>query len=124
MSGGQNSELDLSAAVEKISEMLSGEDAQEKLGGILGALSGGGGQAENSAQSIADDAADFEMMMKMGKVMSKMKSREPSRETALLYALKPYLKKSRREKTDSAVKIMGMLKAFSVLKESGFDFGI
>lgn len=123
MSGGQNSELDLSAAVEKISEMLSGEDAQEKLGGILGALSGGG-QAENSAQSIADDAADFEMMMKMGKVMSKMKSREPSRETALLYALKPYLKKSRREKTDNAVKIMGMLKAFSVLKESGFDFGI
>ena len=124
MSGGENSELDLSAAVEKISEMLSGEDAQEKLGGILGALSGGGGQAGNSAQGIAEDAADFEMMMKMGKVMSKMKTRETGREAALLYALKPYLRKSRREKTDNAVKIMGMLKAFSVLKESGFDFGI
>ena len=123
MSGGQNSELDLSAAIEKISEMFGGEGGQEKLGGILDALSGGT-KPGGPAQGIAEDAADFEMMMKMGKAVSKMKSQEKSRETALLYALKPYLGESRREKTDSAVKIMGMIKAFSALKESGFDFGI
>ena len=51
-----------------------------------------------------------------------MKSESGGKSEALLYAIKPYLRKSRQEKTDSAVKIMGMVRVMNVLKDSGIGF--
>ena len=124
MSEEQIGGIDLSAAIEKVKEMMSGDDGQEKLNSIISAFAGStdsGGDKKH--QTIADEAADFETMVKLSGVMSKMKSQESSREAALLYAIKPFLRESRQAKTDSAVKIIGMLKALKTLKDSGFDFG-
>ena len=63
----------------------------------------------------------MDMMIKLGNVMSAMKTTGNSKNAALLYALKPYLRESRQEKTDSAVKIMGMVKAFALLKDSDLN---
>ena len=116
--------IDLSAAIEKVKEMMSGDDGQEKLNSIISAFANQADSGkQRSAQTIADDAADFETMMKLSGIMSKMKPQSNSREAALLYAIKPYLRESRQAKTDSAVKIIGMLKALKTLRDSGFDFG-
>ncbi len=117
-------ELDLSGAVEKLKEMMSSGEGREQISGIISALSGSdGGEKPPERTAMEEDAADFEMMVKMGKILENVKRRDTGREAELLYALKPYLRESRRAKTDTAVKIMGMIKAFSVLRENGFDFG-
>ena len=67
------------------------------------------------------DMDQMDMMIKLGNVMSAMKTTGNSKNAALLYALKPYLRESRQEKTDSAVKIMGMVKAFALLKDSDLN---
>jgi hypothetical protein len=47
-----------------------------------------------------------------------MEGRE-DKNTALLIALKPHLSLEKQEKVDKAVKIMNILEAVSVLKETG-----
>ena len=118
-------EIDLRGAVEKLKEMMSSGEGREQISGIISALSGseGGGEKPREQTAMEEEAADFEMMVKMGKVLESVKRRDTGREAELLYALKPYLRESRRAKTDNAVRIMGMIKAFSVLRENGFDFG-
>lgn len=122
MDDDKNTGLDLSSAIDTVREMLSGDDGQAKLNNIISAFTGS--DSESGSNSQAPDFNQFDMIIKMGNIMSALKSNGDGKSAALLYALKPYLSPARREKTDSAVKIMGMVKTFSVLKESGFSFDL
>lgn len=117
--------LDLGGAVEKLKEMMGSGEGRDQINSIISALSGSedGNEKPSGKTAIEEDAADFEMMLKMGKAMAGMREKDSGQEAALLYALKPYLREPRRAKTDTAVRIMGMIKAFAVLRENGFDFG-
>lgn len=125
MNEEQNMDFDFGSAIEKIQEMMGTDDGQSKLNNIINAFVGS--DEDNAEQNSQEQGSPFpdmdqmDMMIKLGNVMSAMKTTGNSKNAALLYALKPYLRESRREKTDSAVKIMGMVKAFALLKDSDLN---
>lgn len=125
MNEEQNMDFDFGSAIEKIQEMMGTDDGQSKLNNIINAFVGS--DEDNAEQNNQEHGSPFpdmdqmDMMIKLGNVMSAMKTTGNSKNAALLYALKPYLRESRQEKTDSAVKIMGMVKAFALLKDSDLN---
>lgn len=125
MNEEQNMDFDFGSAIEKIQEMMGTDDGQSKLNNIINAFVGS--DEDNAEQNSQEQGSSFpdmdqmDMMIKLGNVMSAMKTTGNSKNAALLYALKPYLRESRQEKTDSAVKIMGMVKAFALLKDSDLN---
>lgn len=123
MNEEQNMDFDFGSAIEKIQEMMGTDDGQSKLNNIINAFVGSDEDNANSQEqdSPFPDMDQMDMMIKLGNVMSAMKTTGNSKNAALLYALKPYLRESRQEKMDSAVKIMGMVKAFALLKDSDLN---
>ncbi len=127
MSDEQNMDFDFSSAIEKIQEMMSSDEGQSKLNNIINAFVEADEREDTSAAKGNSGFPDLDridrmdMMIKLGKIMSKMKSESEGRDAALLYAIKPYLRESRREKTDSAVKIMGIIRALTILNDSGIN---
>ncbi len=124
MSDEQNTDFDLSSAIEKIQEMMSNDEGQSQLNSIISAFTAGTEEKSESAKGGGgfpdfDGIDQIDMMIKLGNILSAMKSESGGKSEALLYAIKPYLRKSRQEKTDSAVKIMGMVRVMNVLKDSG-----
>lgn len=127
--------LDLSKALEKVQQMLSGENGDGQLGNLIEMLSGT--KDSDTSQAPTDAApnlsslfsaanagdADSEMpfdintVMKLQKLISEMNRQKSDAGSAFLKSLKPFLKKERRDKVDQAVKILGITKAFKVFKE-------
>lgn len=116
--------FDLNSAIEQIQNMMNTNDGQAKLNNIINAFMGedeAPGGKTDSADSAMPDIDQMDLMIKLGSVMSAVKEQKNSQSANLLYAIKPYLRKSRRDKTDGAIKIMGMVKAFALLKDSGIN---
>lgn len=129
-----SADFDVNSAIEQIQSMMSTDDGQSKLNNIINAFVGSDdnenqNQSQNSGNGFSNplsgggmpDMNQMESMLKIGKIMSSIKSQQDSASTNLLYAIKPFLRKSRQEKTDSAIKLMGMVKAFALLKDSGIN---
>lgn len=117
-------DFDLNSAIEQIQNMMNTNDGQAKLNNIINAFMGedeAPGGKTDSTDSAMPDIDQMDLMIKLGSVMSAVKEQKNSQSANLLYAIKPYLKKSRRDKTDGAIKIMGMVKAFALLKDSGIN---
>lgn len=79
---------------------------------------------ENDAGSIFGDMdIDPSQIGKIMSVMSKLKSNRDDDRSRLLLALKPHLSPPRREKVDTAVKLLKLIDLLPLLKDSGiFDF--
>ncbi len=65
-------------------------------------------QKEEAENASFDSAFDLGMMMKLGSMMADLNQEDERMK--LLYDLKPFLSDSRRDKIDSAVKILRLLK--------------
>lgn len=125
-----SADFDMSSAIEQIQSMMSTDDGQSKLNNIINAFVGSNDNPDpNTGNSSSNplsgngmpDLSQMDTMIKLGSIMSTIKSQDDSASTNLLHAIKPFLKKSRQEKTDSAIKLMGMVKAFALLKDSGIN---
>ena len=89
-----------------------------------------GNQDKNHTTSQTDTDSIFGDMdidpAQIGKimsVMSKLKTNRDDERTRLLLALKPHLSPPRREKVDTAVKLLKLIDLLPLLKDSGiFDF--
>lgn len=129
---------DLENAFDKLGEMLSTEEGQKQISDIIGMLSGESGSPkgeESSRPESADDAAKSpqnasgfsSLNPDMLKTAASLLSSGPlggkkDKNTAFLEALKPFLKKERREKLDGAVKLLSaaaLFKEFGGLKKGG-----
>ena len=101
MNEEQNMDFDFGSAIEKIQEMMGTDDGQSKLNNIINAFVGSDEDNANSQEqdSPFPDMDQMDMMIKLGNVMSAMKTTGNS----------------------SAVKIMGMVKAFALLKDSDLN---
>lgn len=128
-----SNEFDFSSAIEQIQNMMNSDDGQAKLNNIINAFMGsendntsaaGEGGASFGSDNLGGfgDLNQMDMMIKLGSIMSSIKSQQTGRSAQLLYAIKPYLRESRQSKTDGAIKIMGMVKAFAAIKDSGINF--
>lgn len=118
---------DLSKAIEKVQQMLSDENGQNQIQNILSMFAGTGDDREddNSSESSPSfgesassfDTSDLEMLMKMKNVMSAMNDMKNSSQTNFLLALKPFLKKERRNKVEQAVKLISAARVFKAFKD-------
>jgi hypothetical protein len=122
------------SVAEKLQSLLSDEEGLSRLQMLYDILSENHekdcseNNSEPSCSDMNDDENDnncceqdgdfdFSSIMKLQGLFN-MEGRE-DKNTALLIALKPHLSLEKQEKVDKAVKIMNILEAVSVLKETG-----
>lgn len=119
---------DLSKAIETVQQMLADKNGENILGNLLSSLSDNTQSSEEKSgpdlssllSAFGGDNSempfDVETVMKVQGVMSEMNRQKTDTGPAFLKALKPLLKKERRDKVDQAVKILGVTKALKIFK--------
>lgn len=113
----ENGVGDISKAFEMLEGMLSTKEGQKQITDIISAFSGGsasGGSAENGGKGAQSQGGN--MPFGADGIMN-MLSGQNSRGAAFLEALKPFLRKERREKIDTAIKLT---QAAALMKQLGF----
>lgn len=110
----------------KIKEILSDKESMRQLNELAQMFSSSNENEDNkniSSDNVDSESADNDIsgldiskLMQIQEIMSKT---ENDKNADLLIALKPLLKKERRERVDKAVKILRLLAIWNVLKESG-----
>ena len=104
----------------KIQEILNDEESMRQINELAQMFSSddeGEGSTEAS-DSTADSGLNFDPS-KLLMLQSIMSGANGGKNTELLLALKPLLKDERRAKVDKAVKILKLISAVELLKESG-----
>lgn len=122
---------DLSKAIEAVQQMLADENGENILGNLLSSLSDNSDNTQSAEENSGLDLSsllsafsgdssempfDIGTVMKLQGVMSEMNRQKNDNGPAFLKALKPLLKKERRDKVDQAVKILGVTKALKIFK--------
>lgn len=105
--------FDFQEAVNKVREMLSGDENKAQLVEIMNML------RNNSEDKQNDSSHDFDpaLFLKMQKILSLSNSDNENEKAKLLLSLKPFLKEERRDKVDKAVKLMNISKIISAFKD-------
>ena len=114
----ENEGMDLSGAVDMLKEMLSGDEGKQQLQNIMNMFSGAvpeGGEPGSATGGI--DADNIEMLMRLQQAVSIANSRKNSSQSRLLTALKPFLKPSRQEKVDNAVRMLSLSGVIEAMRE-------
>jgi len=120
---------DFSKAVENLQEMLASDDGQSQIQNLLGMFASGSGEDSQSGQEQNaplnlsglfgnSEGIDIGTIMKIQGIMSAMNSSHGSPQAEFLNSLKPFLKKSRRQKLDQATQIIKMTTVLKAFKES------
>ena len=73
----------------------------------------------SSSQNNSSSTPDMETMMKAMKLMSSLNSSNASASTNLLYALKPFLRDSKKEKIDQYANFLKMSTILNEMNKSG-----
>lgn len=114
---------------EKIRSILSDEESVRQIRSLYETLSAGSEGKEEAPASencLNDDGSesndaqcefDFSTVLKLQSLIGNAGKDDAG--TALIAALRPHLSENRREKADKAIKILNIVNAISVLKESG-----
>ncbi|MCQ2440998.1 MAG: hypothetical protein MJ076_03770 [Clostridia bacterium] len=76
-------------------------------------------QSDITTMLQGDGMPDIKDMQKIMQILSHLKSAGNNNRTALLLALKPNLSEPKREKVDTAIKILKLIEILPFLKESG-----
>ncbi len=91
---------------EMLSELL-GDNPEEKIKAVMGALGGGGeGEKEEKPKASIPDEIDISML----KSLAENFVPENDDRTKLLLSLRPYMRESRQKGIDNAVKLLGLSK--------------
>ena len=95
---------------------------REMAENILGGNSESPPKQESSESSIFGDI-DPSQIENIISVMSRLKANQNDDRSKLLLALKPHLSPPKREKVDTAIKLLKLIDLLPLLKDSGiFDF--
>lgn len=116
-------EMDLSAAADKLREMLGSDDGKQQLGDIISMLGGNIGKEASSPSSASStgetnfDFSDAETLMKLQKVMSAVSDTETTKQARFLKSLASLLKPEKRNTVNNAVKFISIGKAIEIFKD-------
>ncbi len=129
MSDEQNTDFDLSSAIEKIQEMMSNDEGQSQLNRIISAFTAGTEEKSESAKGGGgfpdfDGIDQIDMMIKLGNILSAMKSESGGKSEALLYAIKPYLGNVQTGKDGQRSEDYGHGKGYECFKGQRNRFGV
>lgn len=111
--------IDLSGAVDMLKNMMSSDDGQQQIQNIL-RMFHGDAPPENQPPGTGTggiDSDNLEMMLKLQQAMTRMNSQKNNEQTQLLLALKPFLKPSRQEKVDRAMKLMKLTGVLEIMRD-------
>ncbi len=106
---------DLSA---KLSEILSDPESMNRVREMAESILNEKPQPEPPKNDLSTLADIGEISQIMG-LVSKLQSHNDDPRAALLSALKPHLSEAKREKVDTAIKILRLLDLLPLIKESG-----
>lgn len=110
----------------RLEEILNDPASMSKVKMMAESLLGDDAESEKSPPRKSDGSARFDSA-DVGRIMSiigKIENSGNDNRARLLLALKPHLSARRGEKVDSAVKLLKLIDALPLLKESGIlDFG-
>lgn len=106
---------------EKLSELLNDPESMNRVRQMAESILGEKEEEKPSSPSIPDIGSmlgpgELKTMMTL---ISKFNSSSNDSRTQLLTALKPHLSEPRREKVDTAIKILKVLELLPLIKESG-----
>lgn len=118
---------------EKLAEILNDPESLNRVRAMAEGLLGGENAKENSAQQqsavpntgmgLGDSGLDPAQITKIMSVMSRLKNSSNDSRANLLLALKPLLSAPRREKVDTAIKLLKLIDMLPLLRDSGiFEF--
>ena len=106
----------------KIQELLNDEESMRQINELAQMFSSSDEGDGNGESTDSSDAADSGLNFDPSKLLmlqSIMSGANGGKNTDLLIALKPLLKDERRARVDKAVKILKLISAVELLKESG-----
>lgn len=86
---------------------LLGDDAEEKIGSVMNMLQNSDSPIENTDNT---PAITPELLSQLQGLFSKLSDTGDDNRTSLLMSLKPYMRNSRRETIDSAIKLLNAAK--------------
>ncbi len=112
---------------EKLADILNDPESMQRVRAMAENLLGGSEQKappEPDLNSVLGDGGlDGAQIAKIMGIMSRLKNTGRDSRTDLLLALKPHLSAPRREKVDTAIKLLKIIDILPLLKESGmFEF--
>lgn len=120
---------DMDSTVDALKELLNSPGASEKIESMLGAFMGGGGDDDNGDSGAPADMLGslfgkggkggmgdlpVESMMKIAQAYQQISKKDDPR-INLLKAIKPYVRESRSESVDTAIKLLGLLRLAPLL---------
>jgi len=109
---------------EKLAGILNDPESMERVRKMAESILGAEDQSEPEPQPtspIGDIAGMLgaDELQGIISIISRLKNSGDDPKAQLLYALKPHLSEPRREKVDTAVKILKMLELLPLIKETG-----
>ena len=114
---------------EKLAEILNDPDSLNRVREMAENILGGNSQKAEAPPPAADFSSLFGgdidpvQIGKIMSVMSRLKNDRDDNRAKLLLALKPHLSAPRREKVDTAIKLLKLIDLLPLLRESGmFEF--
>lgn len=115
-----------------LQSVLSDPEQMARLTQMAQGLMGGGAPAQEPSPSVAgppsaapatDAQRDARLLSSLGRLFSQNTGQ--SRSTALLTAMRPYMRPEKQEKLDRAMKLAGMARVVSeVMREIGGNHGV
>lgn len=110
---------------QKLAELLNDPDSMSRVREMAENILGTNSQKTDSppptadAGSLFDGEIDPAQLGKIMSVLSRLKSDRDDNRARLLLALKPHLSSPRREKVDTAIKLLKLIDLLPLLRESG-----
>ncbi len=101
---------------EKLAEILNDPESMNRVKQMAESLLGTEEKKEEENVNLGLGVNEMQTMMS---IMSRLKNSEGDASAKLLTALKPHLSEPRREKVDTAIKILKLIELFPLIKESG-----
>lgn len=116
----------------QLQQILNTDEGQQQLKSVMELFGGSSEEAPDfstlfggqSAPESENKAAAFDPSMLLGlqQLLSGLNTEDDN--TRLLVALKPHFKEERRKKVDRAVRLLGLLTIWPILKDSGMLGGL
>jgi len=103
---------------QKLAQILNDPDSMNRVREMAESILSKEEKKEETDDSVFG-IPDSNELMNIMSIVSKLNTKNDDARTNLLAALKPHLSEPKREKVDTAIKILRLLELLPILKESG-----
>jgi len=109
---------------QKLAELLNDEESLKQVRDLAESILGNDAKSQKSspqsnAAGFGDIGIEPAQLAKIMSIVSRIKNNNADNRANLLLALKPMLSAPRREKVDTAIKLLKLIDLLPILKENG-----